>query len=329
MAVAAPPQIFDDEVEDILQLPKRSYWQDAWDRLRRNKAAIAGMVIIAFFLLLAVFANVIAPRNPLEQNSGKQYLPPVFMDGFLNKAADPRFILGTDYLGRDVLSRVIYGSRVSLFAGLLPTIVIVFIGCVVGVIAGFVGGRTDSFLMRFTDIFYAFPDLLFFIILIITLKDTPIGDWLSGLFVLFMAAAITGWTGMARLVRGSVLSLKEKEFVEAARAIGAPTSRIMFRHILPNALGPIIVVTAFRIPGFIIFEAILGYLGLGLKPSTDPASFFISSWGTLLLDGQSALNTQPFLLLTPAICVALIVLGFTFVGDGLRDALDPRLRGRQ
>jgi oligopeptide transport system permease protein len=329
MAVAAPPQIFDDEVQDILQLPKRSYWQDAWDRLKRNKAAVIGMVIIGLFVLLSVFANFIAPRNPLEQNSGKQYLPPVFVGTWLNKQADSRFTFGTDYLGRDVLSRVIYGSRVSLFAGLLPTIVIVFIGVAVGVIAGFVGGMTDNFLMRFTDIFYAFPDLLFFIILIITLKDTPIGDWMSGLFVLFMALAITSWVGMARLVRGSVLSLKEKEFVEAARAIGAPTSRIMFRHIMPNALGPIIVITCFTIPRFIIFEAILGYLGLGLKPATDPASFFISSWGSLLLDGRTALNTQPWLLLLPAICVALIVLAFTFLGDGLRDALDPRLRGRQ
>jgi oligopeptide transport system permease protein len=329
MAVAAPPLPIGDEVEDILQLPKRSYWQDAWDRLKRNKAAVVGMVIIAFFVLMSIFANFIAPRNPLEQNSGMQYRPPVFMDGYLNKAADPRFIFGTDYLGRDVLSRVIYGSRVSLFAGLLPTMVIVFIGVAVGVIAGFIGGMTDNLLMRFTDIFYAFPDLLFFIILIITLKDTPIGDWMSGLFVLFMAIAITSWVGMARLVRGSVLSLKEKEFVEAARAIGAPTSRIMFRHIMPNALGPIIVITAFYIPRFIIFEAVLGYIGLGLKPATDPNSFFISSWGSLLLDGRTALNTQPWLLLLPAIFVAIIVLAFTFLGDGLRDALDPRLRGRQ
>ncbi len=330
MAVAVPPQTYDDdEVQDILQLPKRSYWQDAWDRLKRNKAAVAGLVIIAFFIFMSIFANVISPRNPLEQNSGKSYLPPVFMSGFLNKQADSRFIFGTDFLGRDVLSRVIYGSRVSMFAGLIPTIVIVFIGVSIGVIAGFIGGMTDNVLMRFTDIFYAFPDLLFFIILIIALKDSPIGDWMSGLFVLFLALAITSWVGMARLVRGSVLSLKEKEFVEAARAIGAPNSRIMFRHILPNTLGPIIITTAFLIPRFIIFEAVLGYLGLGLKPATDPNSFFISSWGSLLLDGRSAINTQPWLLLLPSICVALIVLAFTFLGDGLRDALDPRLRGRQ
>ena len=204
-----------------------------------------------------------------------------------------------------------------------------FVGVAIGVIAGFIGGMTDNLLMRFTDIFYAFPDILFFIILIIALKDTPIGDWMSGLFVLFMALAITSWVGMARLVRGSVLSLKEKEFVEAARAIGAPTSRIMFRHILPNAMGPIIITTCFYVPRFIIFEAVLGYIGLGLKPATDPASFFISSWGSLLLDGRTALNTQPWLLLLPSLCVALIVLAFTFLGDGLRDALDPRLRGRQ
>ena len=291
MAIAVPSQTYeDDEVQDILQLPKRSYWQDAWDRLKRNKAAIAGIVIIVFFVLMSIFANVIAPRNPLELNSGKSYLPPVFNSGFLNKQADPRFIFGTDYLGRDVLSRVIYGSRVSMFAGLIPTIVIVFVGVSIGVIAGFIGGMTDNVLMRFTDIFYAFPDLLFFIILIIALKDTPIGDWMSGLFVLFLALAITSWVGMARLVRGSVLSLREKEFIEAARAIGAPTSRIMFRHILPNALGPIIVTTAFLIPRFIIFEAVLGYIGLGLKPATDPASFFISSWGSLMLDGRTAIT---------------------------------------
>ena len=191
-------------------LPKRSYWQDAWDRLKRNKAAIVGLVIIVFFVLLSVFANVIAPRNPLEQNSGKKFLPPVFMDGYLNIASDPRFALGTDTLGRDVLSRVIYGSRVSLFAGLLPTIVIVFIGVAVGVLAGFIGGMTDNLLMRFTDIFYAFPDLLFFIILIITLKDTPIGDWMSGLFVLFMALAITelGGHGAAGARLGAVVEGK-------------------------------------------------------------------------------------------------------------------------
>jgi len=328
MAVASPAQPI-AEAQEILQAPRRNYWQDAWDRLIRNKASVVGMVIIAFFFLIAIFANVLAPEDPIQQNAGKRFLPPTFVGTWLNINADPRFIFGTDYLGRDVLSRVIYGARVSMFVGFLPAIIILLIGGTIGMVAGYIGGRVDNLLMRFTDIFYAFPDLLFFIILIITFKDQPIGEWLSGLFLLFVALALTSWVGVARLVRGSVLSLKEKEFVEAARAIGATTPRIMFKHILPNALGPIIVWTAFAIPRYIIFEAILGYLGLGLRPATDPSSFFISSWGSLMLDGRTAYNSQPWLLLTPSICVALIVMAFTFVGDGLRDALDPRLRGTQ
>ena len=328
MTVAAPARPM-GEAQEILAVPRRSLWQDALERLLRNKAAIAGLVVIAVFVLLAIFANGLAPRNPLEQNSGKGHLPAVFVGEFQGKQPDARFFFGTDFLGRDVLSRLIYGARVSIFVGFLPTIIILLIGVVLGLVAGYMGGRVDNLLMRFTDIFYAFPDLLFFIIIIIALKDTPLGGWLSGLFLLFIAFAITNWVGVARLVRGSVLSLKEKEFVEAARAIGASNGRIIFRHILPNALSPLIVWTAFSIPRLIITEAILGYLGLGLRPATDPNSFFISSWGSLLLDGRGAINAQPWLLLAPAISVALIVLAFTFVGDGLRDALDPRLRGTQ
>ena len=176
---------------------------------------------------------------------------------------------------------------------------------------------------------YAFPDLLFFIIIMVALRDTFIGQFMNGLVLLFAALAIVNWVGVARLVRGQVLSIKQKEFVEAARCIGAKDQRIMFRHILPNCLSPLIVSAAFLIPGLIITEAILGYLGVGLRPATDSASFFITSWGALMLDGQSAINSQPYLLLAPAACVALVVLAFTFLGDGLRDALDPRMRGTQ
>ena len=196
-------------------------------------------------------------------------------------------------------------------------------------VAGYYGGAWDNFLMRLTDIMYGFPDLLFFIIVLIALRDTWIGELMSGLFLLFFALAIVNWVGVARLVRGQVLSLKEKEFVEAARSIGVKDSRIMLRHLLPNILGPLIVLTAFQIPNLIILEAILGYLGLGLRPATNPDAFFITSWGSLLLEGQTAMNAQPFLLLAPAICVALVVVAFTFIGDGLRDALDPRMRGTQ
>jgi len=202
-------------------------------------------------------------------------------------------------------------------------------GTIIGMISGYVGGRWDNILMRLTDVIYAFPDLLFFIIVMVALRESFIGRLMNGLILLFSALAIVNWVGVARLVRGQVLSLKQKEFVEAAHCIGATDFRIMFRHILPNSLGPLIVSAAFTIPGLIITEAILGYLGVGLRPSTNPEDIFITSWGALMLDGQSSINAQPFLLLSPAICVALIVLAFTFLGDGLRDALDPRMRGTQ
>jgi oligopeptide transport system permease protein len=226
-----------------------------------------------------------------------------------------------------VLSRLLYGARVSMFVGLIPTLIIVFFGTVVGLIAGFYGGWIDNTLMRITDVMYAFPDLLFFIIVMISLRDTWIGQLFNGLFLLFLVLALVNWVGDARVVRGLVLSLKEKEFVEAARCIGAKNSHIMFKHILPNSLGPIIILTALTIPGLIIAEAILGYLGLGMRPATDPSSFFVSSWGSLMLEGQTAINTQPWIILAPAICVSLVVLSFTFLGDGLRDAFDPRMRG--
>lgn len=313
-----------------LSVKGRSPWQEGWERFLRNKASVIGLVIVVFFLFVTVFAPAIAPHNPLQLHSGKSFLPPGWVEkSDTGKVGDPQFLFGTDTLGRDVLSRVTYGSRVSMMVGFVPTIIIILVGTLVGLIAGYYGGRLDNFLMRITDIVYGFPDLLFFIIALISLRDTWIGELMSGLFLLFFALAIIHWVGVARLVRGQVLSLKEKEFIEAARSIGVKDSRIMLRHLLPNVLGPIIVLTAFLIPQMIITEAILGYLGLGLKPTTNPESFFITSWGTLLLEGQTAINAQPFLLLAPAICVALVVLAFTFIGDGLRDALDPRMRGTQ
>lgn len=309
--------------------PSRSLGQEAWSRLVRNRAAVLGMIIIIFFLVLAAFASVIAPEDPLLINGGKRYLPPPFYTGQTNIKGESRFLLGTDSLGRDVLSRVIYGSRVSMVVGFLPTAIILLMGTIIGMISGYLGGRWDNLLMRFTDVIYAFPDLLFFIIVMVALRDTFIGQFMNGLVLLFMALAIVNWVGVARLVRGQVLSIKQKEYIEAARCIGAKDVRIMFRHILPNSLGPLTVSAAFSIPGLIITEAILGYLGVGLRPSTNSADFFITSWGTLLLDGQSAINAQPFILLAPAVCVALVVMAFTFLGDGLRDALDPRMRGTQ
>jgi oligopeptide transport system permease protein len=308
--------------------PSRSLGREAWSRLLRNKASVIGMVIIIFFGVIAALAPWIVPHNPLKINSGKGFLPPAWVETAKTGAhGEAQFVLGTDTLGRDVLSRVIYGARVSMIVGFIPTIIILVVGTIIGMLAGFYGGMADNALMRFTDIMYGFPDLLFFITVLVALRDTWIGELWNGLFLLFIALALVNWVTVARIVRGQALSLKEKEFIEAARCIGVKDIDIMRKHLLPNSLGPIIVVAAFSIPGLIITEAILGYLGLGLRPATDPSSFFITSWGVLLLEGQTAINAQPFMLLAPALCVALVVLGFTFLGDGLRDALDPRMRG--
>jgi oligopeptide transport system permease protein len=313
-----------------MKAASRNLMADAWYRLMRNKASMVGLVIIVLFALMAIFAKQIAPFNPIEIHGGKGFLPPVFIEEGPNGLnPDSQFLLGTDTLGRDILSRVIYGARVSMVVGFFPTAIILVVGILVGLTAGYVGGRIDNLLMRITDVVYAFPDLLFFIIIMITLRDTVIGQLLNGLFLLFGALSLINWVAVARIVRGQVLSIKEKEFIEAARCIGSSDLHIMFRYILPNCLGPVIIQTAFTIPAMIITEAILGYLGLGLRPSTNPSDIFITSWGSLLLDGQSAINAQPWVLLVPAICVALVVLAFTFLGDGLRDALDPRLQGTE
>lgn len=318
-------------IVDLSAMPKgRSLGAEAAGRLFKNKAAIFGLIVIAFFLFVAIFAPWLAPHDPLQIHSGKGFLPPAWVEeSSTGKSGDPEFIFGTDTLGRDVLSRVIYGARVSMIVGFVPTTVILIVGTTVGLIAGFLGGRSDNLLMRLTDVIYAFPDLLFFIIVMVALRDSAIGQFLNGLFLLFIALALVNWVGVARLVRGQTLSLKQKEFIEAARSIGAKSPRIMKRHILPNTVGVLVVSAAFLIPALIITEAILGYLGLGLRPATNSDEFFITSWGALLLDGQTAINAQPWMLLTPAICIALVVLAFTFLGDGLRDALDPRMRGTQ
>ncbi|MBI3942586.1 MAG: ABC transporter permease [Chloroflexi bacterium] len=312
--------------QQIMQRPPRSLWSDAWRRLKKNSAAMVGLVVVILFLLIAIFAPFLSPHNPVEFFPNNTYRPPFWVQDGVNPAAggNSSFPLGTDSLGADVFSRTLYGARVSMVVGFIPMLIILILGLIIGVAAGYGSSRVDNLLMRFTDVVYAFPDLLFFIIVMVALRDSWIGTLLNGLVLLFVALAIVSWVGLARLVRGQVLSLKEKEFVEAARMVGAGNARIMFRHLLPNSLGPIIVFTAFRIPNLIITEAILGYLGLGLRPSTNPQDIFITSWGALLLEGQTAINSQPWILVAPAICVSAIVLAFNFLGDGLRDALDPR-----
>jgi len=319
----------DASFSQLLSRKPTNLWQDAWHRLLKNRASVLGMCVIGFFALLAIFAPVIAPYTalavPLPSNTLRQAA--WVNTGNPATTGDWRFPLGTDTVGHDVLSQVIWGARTSMVVGFIPMVLIITLGTIIGLISGFAGGWVDNFLMRLTDVVYAFPDLLFFIIVMSALRDTPIGALLNGLFLLFAALSIVNWVGVARLVRGQVLSLKEKEFVEAARMVGASNARIMLRHILPNSLAPIIVVAAFLIPGAILTEAFLGFIGLGIRPASDPSAIFQTSWGMLLLWGKDAIRGQPWLLFAPAICIALIMLSFTFVGDGLRDALDPMMKG--
>jgi len=311
------------EAEKVFDLarPSRSLWGDALRRLMRNKMAVAGVVVIAIFAVLAIAAPIVAPHDPTFQSrdrpdrgNGGVDLPP-----FWNADGKIAYPLGTDGLGRDILSRVVYGARVSMTVGFIPMLITVFLGMLIGLIAGYRGGWIDNLLMRITDITYAFPDILFVLIVVGALRDTAIADFLGGLPLIFGALSIVGWVGIARLVRGQVLSLREKEFIEAARAIGTPDSRIMFTHLMPNSLAPVIVVATFAVPGFILTEAFLSFIGIGVKPPTP-------TWGSLINDGYTSINSSPHEVWIPAVCIGLLTLSFVFLGDGLRDALDPRMK---
>ncbi|MFN8499105.1 MAG: ABC transporter permease [Anaerolineae bacterium] len=315
------------EAEAILQKPPRSLWHDAWLRLQRNKAAMVSIGIILLLAVMAILAPVIAPHPPLEQNPNNSYRQAAWVStGDPRTSGDWQWPLGTDSLGRDVLSRLVWGARVSLAVGLVPMAIEVIVGLTVGLIAGFGSARVDNWIMRGIDILLAFPDLLLFIIMTAALRETAFGQLFGGLILLFVVLSILGWGALARLVRGQSLSLREKEFIEASYAVGSPRSRIMFRHLMPNTLSPVIVFAAFAVPAAIIAEATLGYLGLGVRPATDPSSPFPTSWGTMLLDGQVSLSSQPYMLLGAAVFVSITLLAFSFLGDGLRDALDPRMK---
>jgi len=301
---------------NVLLRKQRSLWGDAFYRLRRNNAAMFGIIIIIVAAILAIFAPLIAPYDPVVQNTKLNNMDPLFTG---TQYTNSRYLLGSDELGRDILSRLIWSARVSMVVGFVPTALIFVIGVTLGMLAGFYGGWVDNLLMRFTDIVYAFPDLLFLIIIMAALRNTAIGDVLGGLMLMFIALAVVSWVGLARLIRGQVLSLKEKEFVEAARAIGVPTRRIMARHLFPNALAPIIVSLAFAIPGAMLAEATLSFLGIGIKPPTP-------TWGVMINEGYTVFAQSPWPVMLPAICISLVMLAFTFLGDGLRDALDPRMK---
>lgn len=316
MATASTTQERSAEL-NVLARKQRSLWGDALYRLMRNKAAVAGLIVIGTAFLVAALAPFIAPYSPIDipQNPASQMEP--LWTG--SKYTDSRYLLGTDFLGRDIVSRLIYASRISMIVGFVPTAIVFGLGVTVGMTAGFFGGWLDQGLMRFTDIIYAFPDFLFLLIIVASFRNSPFGKLLDGLLLIFVAIAIVGWVGVARLTRGQVLALKEREFVEAARSVGATPRRIMAKHLLPNALAPLIVTAAFAVPGAILGEATLSFLGVGIIPPTP-------SWGQMINEGFPLFAANPWAVLLPAICISVVMLAFTFVGDGLRDALDPRMK---
>ncbi len=287
-------------VVPLAEIRGSSLWRDAVRRLLRNRLAMLGGIIVMILIVLALFADVLAPYAYTKTNFSR-----------LNEPPSRTYPLGTDQLGRDVLSRMIYGARVSMLVGLGAQIIVVVIGVPIGALSGFVGGRLDTLLTRFIDVMYAFPRLLF-VILVMSMLG-------AGLANIFIAIGLTGWVGIARQTRAQVLGLKEKEFVEGARALGAGFSRLLFRHVLPNALTPIVVSVTFGIPEAIFTEAALSFIGVGINPPTP-------SWGQMVGEGQQFLRSYWHLCVFPSIAIAVTMLSFTFFGDGVRDALDPKLK---
>jgi oligopeptide transport system permease protein len=340
MAVAGyakPASLHEEKVRS------RSPFTDAWYQFRRNRLAMLSLVFIIGLAVVAVTAD-------FWQQIGMIDAPDFQHEGARMARADPMtcsldprrqnpqwcFVFGTDSLRRDLLAQVVYGARVSMAVGLVGTITSMLIGVVYGVISGYYGGRIDNLMMRFIDFMYAIPDLALIIVLQTFFKSlaayqdtagplarvlTDLDRSMGGLFFLFIVIGLLSWIGVARLARGQVLSYKQKEFVEAARALGARDRRIIFIHLLPNITGPLVVVACMAVPGFIFTEVALSYLGIGVSPSTP-------SWGALINDAQQrGFGSAPHLLLVPSVVFSLTVMAFNFLADGLRDALDPGLRG--
>ena len=271
-----------------------------WRQFSRNRMALAGGMLVVLFTVIAILAPFLAPHDPRTPNIRNRMQPP-----------SAEHLLGTDALGRDMLSRTIHGARISLLIAVLAVALSITIGILLGSLAGYYGGLFDSLLMRFVDLVLSFPTLYLLITLVALVGPS--------IFMLVLVMGGLGWTGTARIVRAEFLRLREQEFSEAARAIGAGNLRIMFRHLLPNAMAPIIVATTLGVPGVILGESALSFLGLGVLPPE-------MSWGTLVNAGLPFFRTAWWLPIFPGLAIFLCVLGFNFLGDGLRDALDPRLK---
>ena len=280
-------------------IPKgTSLWEDALVRLRKNKLSMIGLVFLVAVMILCLLTPWIAPYGYEDQNLRLGAIPP-----------SAEHWLGTDTFGRDMLTRILYGGRVSLLVGFIATSVALIIGVTYGAIAGYAGGKTDAFMMRLVDILYALPFMIFIILLMVVFG--------RNLLLLFLAIGAVEWLVMARIVRGQIQSLRQQEYVEAAISLGLSPAAIIIRHLIPNALGPVIVYTTLTIPNVMLLEAFLSFLGLGIQPPE-------SSWGLLISYGVETMEEYPWLLIFPGLALTLTLFALNFLGDGLRDALDPK-----
>jgi len=305
------------------QRKERSPWADALHQLMQNRLSVISIGFIVLLVLSAIFADVITPFSYAANHLKDNYALP-----------SATYWFGADDLGRDIFTRTIYGTRVSLSVALVAATVSLGIGLIYGIVSGYLGGRADDLMMRFVDFLYGLPIIIVVILMQVFFKAVArhgeatglfgvlisINASLGGLLFIFIAIGALNWIGMARIARGQVLSYKEKEFIEAARSIGAGPIRIVFRHLLPNVIGPCIVQETLQIPGYILLEAFLSFIGLGVDAPTP-------SWGIMIQEGYQALRSYPHVIIAPAVALTLTVLAFNFLGDGLRDAFDPRLRG--
>jgi len=291
--------------------PSRTLWGDAWYRLRRNKLAIIALTWLIVITLAAATADLWVPQlfgNPRLINSQTAYQNQL-------QLPSKEHPMGTDQMGRDVFGRVIYGARVSLIVGFTAVGVSVLIGLIFGAMSGFYGGFTDTGIMRLADVFLAFPYIMFAILLLSVLPQ----NWRTGLWPVILTIGVLGWPSIARVFRSSILSVKENDYVQAGRALGAKDSRLMIRHIAPNAVAPIIVYATMSIGGAILTEAALSFLGLGILPPNI-------SWGAMIQDGRQYLVVRPGLVFWPGLAILSTVLAFTLLGDGMRDALDVKMK---
>lgn len=315
-----------------------TFWQDAWRRLKANKVAMVALFVIIFYIVMAFFAPIFVPYSYEQQIRGSENLRPFEYSEEeleLKAAGESVFphVFGTDTMGRDLFVRILYGTRISMVIGVVAALIVLVIGALYGSISGVCGGIVDNIMMRIVDIIYSVPEVLVVLLLWVVLNE-PLKDWFStsssglakfmstmgaGLISIFISFGLLYWVGMARIIRGQVLMLKQQEYVTAARALGAKNAHIIKKHLLPNCVGQLIVTTCLQIPSAIFLESFLSFLGLGVSAP-------LASLGSLASDGLGGIYSYPFRLVIPAIVLSIMILALNLFGDGLRDALDPRLK---